>query len=129
MSQDDRPIVLVVDDDEPGRELVRRKLEKAYRVITAANGAEALECVASDEVDLVVLDVMMPGMDGYTACRRIKESSGDGFLPVILLTALQGQDDINRGLAAGADEFLTKPIDTRELRLRASALLRIRSQE
>ena len=124
------PVVLVVDDESANRALVRGALTGSYDVVEAADGPSALALLREQPVDLVLLDVMMPGMDGFEACRAIKaEFSSDTFLPVVLLTALTAQESRVSGLAAGADEFLSKPIDLRELRLRARSLLRIRAQD
>src|SRR5439155_1665515 len=79
--------------------------------------------------DLVLLDVMMPGMTGYDVCKKIKERSGQPFLPVLLVTALSEQEQKNLGLQAGADDFLTKPVDRRELLLRVRSFLRLRAQD
>jgi two-component system NtrC family sensor kinase len=124
-----RQTVLVVDDDKTARELICRKLRKFCSVMPVASGHEALERIRTGEIDLVIMDVMMPGLDGYQTCRRIKAETKNEFVPVILVTALLEQEDRNRGLAAGADEFLSKPVNTQELRLRVKSLLRIREQE
>ncbi len=123
--------ILVVDDDARNRALMAACLVPEFRVIEAEDGRQAIEAVARGGVDLVLLDVMMPQLSGFDACREIKARAGGarGFLPVVLLTALSDQEDRNRGLAAGADEFLSKPVDRRELLLRVRGLLRIRDQE
>jgi signal transduction histidine kinase len=100
-----------------------------YNVLEAETGAAALELLSRSRVDLVLLDVMMPILNGFDTCRAIKAIPRKGFLPVVLLTALSGQEDRNEGLAAGADEFLAKPIDHRELTLRVRGLLRLREQD
>ncbi|MEW5847988.1 MAG: response regulator [Myxococcota bacterium] len=121
--------ILVVDDDPASRELLTVLLSPRYRVLTAADGAGALEVLQREPVDLVLSDVMMPGMSGYEVCERVKQHAGSSYLPVILLTALGEQDDRNRGLGAGADEFLTKPVDRVELLLRVRSLLAVRAQD
>ena len=123
--------VLVVDDEPLNRALLRQRLEpEGHRVLEAADGAAALRSLAEHgEVDLVLLDVRMPGLDGLEVCRRIRARGAEGFLPVLLLTALGGQEDRHEGLQAGADDFLTKPVDGRELSLRVGALLRLRQQD
>ncbi|MCC7111078.1 MAG: hybrid sensor histidine kinase/response regulator [Deltaproteobacteria bacterium] len=120
--------VLVVDDDERNRAVVRGILGAQYQVKEADSAAAALAAVRAGGVDLVLLDVMMPGVSGLDACRSLKDSSPD-FLPVLLVTALYAQEDRNQGLEAGADDFLSKPVDRRELLLRVAAFLRIRHQE
>src|SRR5262245_14795338 len=110
MSTDDRSTVLVVDDQPANRKLLRTCLSSSWRVLEAANGLEALTLVGSEPVDLVLLDVTMPVMNGLDACRAIKARYSRGrFLPVILLTALSRPEDRDAGFEAGADEFMTKP--------------------
>lgn len=122
--------VLVVDDDPMNRSLVRARLQDdLHRVVEAGDGEEGLGLLEREPVDLVLLDVRMPGMDGLEVCRRIKSSPREGFLPVVLFTALAGREDRQEGFAAGADDFLTKPIDSRELALRVRSLLRLREQD
>ena len=117
--------ILVVDDMEPNRRLMQAKLEaKYYTVFLAADGPHALECAARQQPDIVLLDVMMPGMDGYEVCRRLKSNSATRHIPVVMLTALTDQDDRLRGLEAGADDFLSKPIDDFGLFARLEALMR-----
>jgi two-component system sensor histidine kinase/response regulator len=125
---DARPAVLAVDDEPVNRALIKGSLGAICEVLEAGSGAEALEVLSRHPVDLVLLDVMMPQMNGYDVCRRIKEQARE-YLPVILVTALGEQEDRNRGLEAGADDFLTKPVDRRELLLRARSFLRLREQE
>jgi len=123
------PAILIVDDEEQNRALLRAMLGGQYRVQEAANGPDALKLVASEHFDLVLLDVMMPGMTGYEVCKKMKERLAEPFLPVLLVTALSEQEQKNLGLQAGADDFLTKPVDRRELLLRVRAFLRLRSQD
>jgi signal transduction histidine kinase len=120
--------ILVVDDEPRNRALVRAILASDL-VLEAASAEDAYEILERrPEIDLVLLDVMMPGVDGFAACRAIKQRS-DRFLPVLLLTALGDQEHRNRGLEAGADDFISKPFDRRELQLRVRAFLRIRQQQ
>jgi two-component system sensor histidine kinase/response regulator len=121
--------VLVVDDEPLNRALMRAALGATFRVVEAENGAAALEAIGCESIDLVLLDIMMPRMDGYEVCRRIKEGATEGFLPVLLVSALGEQADRNRGLEAGADDFVSKPFDRRELLLRTRAFLRLREQD
>ncbi|PRX50055.1 DNA-binding response OmpR family regulator [Prauserella shujinwangii] len=114
--------VLVVDDDETVRDVVRRYLEIAgFTVDVAGDGAEGLSRFAVSRPDLVVLDVMMPGLDGLEVCRRLRESSQ---VPVVLLTALGEEENRIAGLQLGADDYVTKPFSPRELALRVSSVLR-----
>lgn len=117
--------VLVVDDVEANRELLAENLEGAgYRILRAASGEEALGILEREDLDLVLLDVMMPGLDGYAVCERIKANDRTRFLPVVMITALGEREDKMRGLAAGADDFLSKPFDRVELLLRAKSCIR-----
>lgn len=117
-----RNIILVVDDDAPILRLVRGKLETdGYRVLTATNGQEALDIVDEEPLDLIVLDVMMPVMDGLTAMREIRKRSN---VPVILLTARSSGRDKVQALDSGADDYITKPFDPDELSARVGAVLR-----
>jgi two-component system KDP operon response regulator KdpE len=114
--------VLVVDDEPRLVDVVRMNLEMGgYRVLEAFDGAEALEKLKQDLPDLVVLDVMMPEMDGFETLRRIREVSN---LPVIMLTVRNEPADRIKGLEIGADDYLSKPFDPRELQSRIKALLR-----
>jgi len=114
--------VLVVDDEPRLVDVVRMNLEvEGYRVLDAANGYEAVEHVKSDLPDLVILDVMMPDIDGFETLRRIRDVSN---VPVIMLTVRQEESDRIRGLEIGADDYLTKPFSPRELQSRIKALLR-----
>jgi len=102
--------ILVVDDDARLLHVLSMYLAiEGYEVQTAADGLEALACIAASRPDLVILDVMMPGLDGMEACRRIKDDPVTCHVPVILFTALSRDDDVERGRAAGADRFINKP--------------------
>lgn len=119
--------VLIVDDNQPNRELLEAYLEgEGYTVFQAANGQEALRFVSEHRPDLVLLDVMMPGLSGYEVCRAIKEDRATRLTPVILLTALNSLEDRLTGLEAGADEFLAKPCNRLELFTRIRTLTRVK---
>ena len=116
------PVVLVVDDEKPLREFVRRNLEaRHYQVLTASNGLEALALFNTSKVDLVILDLMMPHLDGLETTRRIRESSET---PIIILTALGEESDKVQAFDMGADDYLTKPFGVGELLGRVKAVLR-----
>jgi two-component system cell cycle response regulator len=118
--------VLIVDDEQAIVELMGLYLRSEYDVISAYNGQEALERIKADKPDIVLLDVMMPDMNGYEVCRRLKTSVETQFLPVIMVTALSGKDDRIKGIEVGADEFLGKPVNRLELVTRVRSLLRIK---
>jgi len=121
------PIVLVVDDIAANRELLEGLLNAlGYEVRQAKDGVEALEAVEQEEPDLILLDIDMPRMDGITVCQRLKAHPVRRLIPVVLVTAYQDRDTRLRGLEAGADDFLTKPIDSAEVRTRTKSLLRDR---
>lgn len=115
-------VILIVEDDESMRQLMSAKLEKRYDVLTAANGLEALDVFEKTHVDLVVADIMMPKMDGYSFVRELRNM--DISTPVIMATAKQNFDDKKDGFAVGADDYLVKPINFDELIWRIDALLR-----
>ncbi|HEX6869600.1 MAG TPA: response regulator transcription factor [Micromonosporaceae bacterium] len=115
--------VLVVDDDPTVSDVVRRYLERGgFEVTMAADGPQALSSVAARRPDLVVLDLMLPGLDGLEVCRRLRARDPD--LPVVMLTALGEESDRVLGLSLGADDYLTKPFSPRELVLRVQSVLR-----
>jgi two-component system, cell cycle response regulator len=120
--------VLVVDDIPANVKLLEAKLGAEYfDVVTASNGLEALEKVASEKPDIVLLDVMMPGMDGFEVCRRIKKDPASAHLPVVMVTALDQLSDRVTGLEAGADDFLTKPVNDVALFARVRSLVRLKT--
>ncbi|MCC7074028.1 MAG: hybrid sensor histidine kinase/response regulator [Deltaproteobacteria bacterium] len=123
----DRATILVVDDDLLHRELVRAALADMCAVVEADCADAALRAVQRHAVDLVVLDVVMPGDSGIEACRAIKALT-NGRVPVLFVSALQDREHRLAGLSAGADDFLTKPFDRTELRLRVDMFLRLRAQ-
>ena len=119
--------VLVVDDQLPNVKLLEARLSAEYfDVVTATSGAQALSICAAQGCDLVLLDVMMPGMDGFETCRRIKADPATAHIPVVLVTALDQPADRLRGLEAGADDFLTKPLDEVALIARVRSLGRLK---
>jgi class 3 adenylate cyclase len=121
--------ILVVDDAPLNVRLLDDVLTKhGYRVITAATGEEGLARLDAEPVDLVLLDVLMPGLDGYEVCAAIRTRPGLEALPVVMVTSLDAREERIRGLDAGADDFVTKPIDRQELLARVRSLLRIKRQ-
>ncbi len=127
---DHRGRVLVVDDEPLNVKLFKAKLAtERYEVQVASSGAEALRLVAEQAPDLILLDIMMPGMDGYEVTRRLKADPATCHVPVILVTALTGTEEKNRGLEAGADEFLNKPVNTYELLARVKSMIRLKQYQ
>ena len=119
--------VLVVDDILANVRLLEAKLAAEYfDVVTAMNGVDALEAVSRTKPDIVLLDVMMPGLDGIEVCRRIKANPATQHIPVIMVTALDQPEDRVRGLEAGADDFLTKPVNDVALFCRVKSLVRLK---
>jgi len=120
--------VLVVDDTPHNVKLLADLLAvKGYAVATAVNGEEALVKVASEQPDLVLLDVMMPGLSGYDVCRQLRADPQTALLPIVLVTSLDPQQERVKGIEAGADDFLPKPINQAELFARVRSLLRVKS--
>jgi putative two-component system response regulator len=119
--------VLVVDDIESNARLFSRLLSRdGHRVLLARDGAEALAIVAREQPDLVLMDVMMPTLDGFETCRQLKQDPLTRLVPVVLVTALQDSRDRIRGLEVGADDFVCKPVNAAELTARVRSLLRIK---
>ena len=115
--------ILVVDDDKNTRLLMKAVLEaEKYTVTTAVNGVDALDALEKEHIDLVVLDVMMPMMDGYEFTQTLRQN--DNNLPILMVSAKQLPDDKRRGFLVGTDDYMTKPIDEVEMLLRIKALLR-----
>ena len=120
--------VLVVDDILANVKLLEARLSAEYfDVLTASNGQEALDICERERVDVVLLDVMMPGMDGFETCRRLKSNPKTHHIPVVLVTALDQPSDKVRGLQGGADDFLTKPVDDIALITRVKNLARLKT--
>jgi adenylate cyclase len=120
--------VLVVDDTPTNVKLLAGLLTaKGHAVATAASGTEALAQVERERPDLILLDVMMPGLTGYDVCRKLREDPATALLPVVMVTALDSTDERVKGIEAGADDFLTKPINQAELLARVRSLLRIKT--
>ena len=119
--------VLVVDDILPNVKLLEAKLaSEYYDVLTATSGAEALEKVENETPDIVLLDVMMPGMDGFEVCHKIKSNPAHAHIPVVMVTALTDATDRVKGLEAGADDFLSKPLNDTALMARVRSLVRLK---
>jgi len=119
--------ILIVDDNETNRDILVTRLSKqGYETLQAADGEEALASVSQHHPDLILLDVEMPKLDGFEVCRRLKKDPAMPFMPIILCTARAASQDVVTGLDAGADEYLTKPIDQAALVARVRSMLRIK---
>jgi putative two-component system response regulator len=119
--------ILVADDLEPNRELLTTVLTReGHTVVCVADGVAALDEIARQAPDVIVTDVMMPEMNGFELCRRVKENPETRLLPVVIVTSLAAREDRIAGIDVGADDFLTKPIDPHELRARVRSLLRLK---
>jgi len=123
----DKPVILVVDDQPQNIELLEVYLvPQGYEIVKAANGEEALEKLYGNQIDLILLDVMMPGMDGFEVIRRVRQDNTHRLLPIILVTALREKEDRVKGIKAGCDDFLSKPFDKMELLARVRSLLKVK---
>jgi len=130
MTETRKPKILIVDDEEKNLKLLGMILQSYnYDYQTAGNGLEALEKTKEYAPDLIFLDIMMPGMDGYETCRRLRKDTATKLIPVVMVTALGDQEARNKGLEAGANDFLTKPVDKTEIAIRAKNLLKIKEFE
>jgi putative two-component system response regulator len=124
----EKPSILVVDDLPSNLELMEAVfMKEGFTVYTALGASDAIEKFQSCPVDLAVLDVMMPGIDGFELCCRLKDISGKRFFPVILLTALSDKKSKLKGIESGADDFISKPFDTTELLMKIKSLLKVKS--
>ncbi|MDH5678451.1 MAG: response regulator, partial [Nitrospinota bacterium] len=128
MSADKIPLILVVDDEEDNLMVLKGRLgRRGFEVVCAQSGPEGLKLLESVSPDLVLLDVMMPGMDGIETLKKMKEIYSGEFLPILLLTAKDDKESRIAGLEAGADDYIGKPFDIDELNARINAMLRIRT--
>jgi DNA-binding response OmpR family regulator len=123
----ERATILIVDDEPFNVDYLEQELEDlGYETVSASNGQEALEQVATEAPDLILLDVMMPVMDGFTVCRILKEHEATRLIPIVIMTALDAREDRIRGIKAGADDFLTKPVHQEELLARIATALKLK---
>ena len=119
--------ILVVDDEPQNVRLLQIRLQAAgYTVLTATSGQEALELTQADAPDLILLDIMMPGMNGFEVCQRIRAGEATQFIPVVMVTALSDTEDRIKAIEAGADDFISKPFDSHEVLARVRSLVRIK---
>jgi len=123
----DKPVILVVDDQSQNIELLEAHLvPQGYEIVKAENGVEALEKLSANQIDLMLLDVMMPDMDGFEVVRRVRQDETHRLLPIILVTALRETEDRVKGIEAGCDDFISKPFDKIELLARVRSLLKVK---
>ncbi len=126
---DTTPTILIIDDEPIARESLEALLGvEGYRLVFAADGQDGLAKAAAAAPDLILLDIMMPDMDGYEVCQHLKANAQTRAIPIIMLTALSDKNSLVRGLDTGADEFLSKPVTGLELRARVRSMLRIKKQ-
>ena len=127
----DKSVILVVDDQPQNIELLEAYLfPQGYEIVTATNGEEALGKLSGNQIDLILLDVMMPGIDGFEVTRRIRQDNkyrDHRRLPIILVTALRETEDRIKGIEAGCDDFLSKPVDKMELLARVRSLVKVKA--
>jgi putative two-component system response regulator len=124
----DKPVILVVDDQPQNIELLEVYLvPQGYEIVKAENGEEALGKLSGNQIDLILLDVMMPGMDGFEVTRRVRQDNTHRLLPIILVTALRETEDRVKGIEAGCDDFISKPVDKMELLARVRSLLKVKA--
>jgi putative two-component system response regulator len=124
----DKPVILVVDDLPENTELLESYLvPQGYEIVTAENGEEALKTIGENTVDLVLLDVLMPGIDGFEVIRRVRQDNTHRLLPIILVTTLRETEDRVKGIEAGCDDFISKPVDKMELLARVRSLLKVKA--
>ena len=124
----DKPVILIVDDEPQNIELLEAYLvPQGYEIVKAANGEEALGKLSDNQIDLILLDVMMPGMDGFEVTRRVRQDNAHRLLPIILVTVLRETEDRVKGIEAGCDDFISYPVDKMELLARVRSLLKIKA--
>jgi PAS domain S-box-containing protein len=124
----DKPVILVVDDQPQNIELLEAQLvPQGYEIVKAANGEEALGKLSGNQIDLILLDVIMPGMDGFEVTRRVRQDDKIRQLPIILITVLWETEDRVKGIDAGCDDFISKPVDKMELLARVRSLLKVKA--
>ena len=128
MTMKDKPVILVVDDQPKNIELLEAYLvPEGYEIVPAESGEEALDKLSVNQIDLILLDVMMPGMDGFKITRMVRQDNIHRLLPIILVTALRETEDRVKGIEAGCDDFISKPVDKMELLARVRSLLKVKA--
>ncbi|MFA5374684.1 MAG: two-component system response regulator [Dehalococcoidia bacterium] len=124
----DQSTILLVDDEIRNVEILKSYLEPVgYKVLSVASGEKAIKCAFENYIDLILLDVMMPGMDGFETTRRLKSSENTSFIPIILVTVLSEKKERVKGIESGCDDFLNKPVDKLELLARVKSLIKVKA--
>jgi two-component system alkaline phosphatase synthesis response regulator PhoP len=119
--------ILIADDNQQNRELLEAYLaDEGHDILMAVDGLQTLEVARTQRPDLILLDIMMPKLSGYEVCQRLRQTAETREIPVLMVTALKDSGDIERAVASGADDFLTKPVHRLELITRVRSLLRVR---
>lgn len=130
MPGSDQPVtgrILIADDNQQNRELLEAYLvDEGHEILMAADGRETLDVAVHRQPDLILLDIMMPKLSGYEVCQRLRQDERTRDIPVLVITALKEMGDIEKAVAAGADDFLTKPVHRIELQTRVRSLVRVR---
>jgi putative two-component system response regulator len=124
----DKPVILIIDDQVQNIELLEAYLApECYEIIKAFNGKDAVNIIAANQIDLVLLDIMMPRIDGFEVIRRVRQGEKNRLLPIILVTALKEKEDRVKGIEAGCDDFISKPVDKLELLARVHSLVKVKA--
>ncbi|MFH1379169.1 MAG: response regulator [bacterium] len=122
--------ILMIDDDQLLADLVKERLDsEGFEVCVAFDGLSGIECMIKESPDLILLDIMMPGIDGYEVCKKLKESPATASLPIVFVSARNAQEDIDKAFKLGADDYIVKPFDTLSLGKRLNSVYKKISQD